>query len=224
VGYGVKLRVWGEWALFTRPEMKVERVSYDTLTPSAARGILEAILYKPALSWRVRRIHVLNQIKFGNIRRNEVENKIKARNVLTAIKNGKGELAQYATDERQQRAAILLRDVDYVIEADFVLTDKVGERDSPEKFYCMFSRRARQGQCFHQPYFGCREFAVNFSLLEEEAPTGYYSAVKELDLGWMLLDMDFSQGPAVPQPRFFRAALKNGVINVPPLWREDVSG
>lgn len=222
MAYGIRLKVWGEWASFNRPEMKVERVSYDVMTPSAARGILEAILWKPAIRWQVDRIHVINEIKFDNIRRNEVASKIPAGNVRAAMKGGEVTLCQYAAEDRQQRAATLLRDVCYVIDAHFEMTDKMGETDTPEKFYNMFLRRAREGQCFHRPYFGCREFSVQFELLEEGVPKIHASFAGEKDLGWMLLDLDFSQKPTDPTPHFFRAILKDGVLEVPRMDGEEV--
>lgn len=210
MGYGVKLRVWGDYACFTRPEMKAERVSYDVMTPSAARGILEAIHWKPALAWRIDRIHVMKPIRFDSIRRNEVAGKISERNIKTAMNGGVIDLHQYAAaqNERQQRAALVLRDVEYIIEAHFELTEKAGESDNPGKHCDIFSRRAREGQCHMRPYFGCREFPVNFELVEKDIPK---SALKgEIDLGWMLWDIDFTNDM---QPIFFRPTMRNGVID-----------
>ncbi|NLU40742.1 MAG: type I-C CRISPR-associated protein Cas5 [Firmicutes bacterium] len=217
MGYGVKLKVWGDFACFTRPEMQAERVSYDVITPSAARGILEAIHWKPAIRWVIDRIHVLNEIRFENIRRNEVGNKIPEKNVRQAMKGRPMVLAQYVNEEqqRQQRATLMLRDVAYVIEAHFELTDKAGPDDSAEKHYNIFLRRARNGQCFHRPYLGCREFIASFELIEgNEIPRSVHSG--ERDLGWMLLDIDFD---AERTPRFFRATMRDGVIEVPPMPR-----
>jgi CRISPR-associated protein Cas5d len=213
MGYGIKLRVWGSMACFTRPEMKTERVSYDVMTPSAARGILEAIHWKPAIRWVIDRIHVLNEIKFDSIRRNEVEGKIPTRTVEQAMKGAEVDLHQYAAKERQQRASLVLRDVNYVIEAHFEMSEKAGPEDTPEKHYNMAIRRMREGQCFHRPYFGCREFPVEFELLEgNEVPASRLKG--ERDLGWMLWDIDFDKGMA---PRFFRATMRDGVIEVPNL-------
>jgi CRISPR-associated protein Cas5d len=214
MGYGIRLLVWGDYACFTRPEMKVERVSYDVITPSAAKGIMEAIYWKPAIVWVIDRIHVLNQIRFDNIRRNEVGGKIPVRNVKDAMKGEPVVLCQYASDDRQQRATLLLRDVAYAIEAHFEMTGDAGTEDTPEKHYAIAARRARQGQCFQQPFFGCREFPARFRLIEEEesAPISQYEGEKERDLGWMLLDIDYAQGM---NPQFFRAIMKNGVIEVP---------
>lgn len=210
MGYGIKLRVWGNYACFTRPEMKAERVSYDVMTPSAARGILEAIHWKPAIAWRIDRIHVMKPVRFDSIRRNEVAGKISERNIKTAMNGGDIDLHQYAADpnQRQQRAALVLRDVEYIIEAHFEMTDKAGESDNPAKHCDIFSRRARDGQCHMRPYFGCREFPVNFELLEGEVPKS--PLTKEQDLGWMLWDIDFANNM---QPIFFRPIMKDGVVD-----------
>lgn len=209
MGYGVKLRVWGNYACFTRPEMKVERVSYDVMTPSAARGILEAIHWKPALVWRVDYIHVLKPVKFDFIRRNEVAGKISERNIKTAMAGGDIDLHQYAAADRQQRAALVLRDVEYIIEAHFEFTGEAGASDNPGKHCDIFNRRARSGQCHMRPYFGCREFPVQFELLE--AGQAIQSPLQgEVDLGWMLWDIDFANDR---QPVFFRPIMKDGVID-----------
>lgn len=213
MGYGIKLKVWGDYACFTRPEMKVERVSYDVMTPSAARGILEAIHWKPAIRWEIDRITVLNQIKFDTFRRNELSGRILAGTVKRAINGSEVMLGQIIEDNRQQRSTMMLRDVAYIIEAHFILTEKAGTEESEEKHYNIFLRRARQGQCFHRPYFGCREFPVSFELLEkDELPKSFYSQEVEKDLGWMLYDIDFTDQMT---PRFFRAYMRNGVIDVP---------
>jgi len=214
MGYGIRLMVWGEYACFTRPEMKVERVSYDVITPSAARGILEAIHWKPAIRWVVDRIHVLNEIRFDNVRRNEVGSKIPAGNVRKAMKGEPVLLCQYASDpkDRQQRATLLLRDVSYIIEAHFKMTGEAGSDDTPDKHHAIISRRARQGQCFQQPYLGCREFPARFRLIEEDEPVPHSTHKGEKDLGWMLLDIDFADGIT---PLFFRATMKDGLIEIP---------
>lgn len=214
MGYGVRLKVWGDYACFTRPEMKVERVSYDVITPSAARGILTAIHWKPAIRWVIDRIHVLNHIRFDNIRRNEVSGKIPAGTVKTAMKGDPVLLGQSASGERQQRATLLLRDVAYVIEAHFELTEKAGGEDTEEKHYSMFTRRARNGQCFHRPYLGCREFPAHYELVEGAIPPSVHKGEK--DLGWMLLDLDFDHDMT---PHFFRAVMRDGVIDVPRMPR-----
>lgn len=213
MGYGIRLLVWGDYACFTRPEMKVERVSYDVITPSAARGILEAIHWKPAIRWVIDRIHVLNEIRFDNVRRNEVSKKIPAGNVKKAMQGGDNILlCQYAADDRQQRASLLLRNVAYVIEAHFEMTSDAGAQDTPEKHYAIFMRRARQGQCFQQPYLGCREFPARFRLIEDDEPLPHSQLRGEKDLGWMLLDIDFHNDMT---PLFFRAVMRDGVIEVP---------
>ena len=223
MGYGIKLHIWGERACFTRPEMKVERVSYDVITPSAARGILEAIHWKPAIRWQVDRIHVLKPIRFESIRRNEVGSKVSARNVASAMKaKSTQDLYAVADEDRQQRAATVLRDVAYVIEAHFELTARAGDDDNEGKHLDQFKRRARTGQCFHQPCMGTREFPAHFALLTEadEWPASALSeSDKSRDLGWMLHDIDFAAGNA---PRFFRAELKDGVIEVPAFHSEEV--
>ncbi len=212
MAYGIKLRVWGDYACFTRPEMKVERVSYDAMTPSAARGILEAIHWKPAIRWVIDKIHVLRPIKFDNVRRNEVSSKIAKPNPATVMREGKQ--LYFLVDEgknRQQRASTLLRDVEYVIEAHFVLTDKAGPDDNEGKHIDIFSRRARKGQFFHQPSLGCREFPASFELVEGEVPASHYAGQSK-DLGYMLLDIDFANDMT---PMFFRASMENGAIAPP---------
>ncbi len=217
MGYGIKLRVWGEYACFTRPEMKAERVSYDVITPSAARGILEAIHWKPAIRWVIDRIHVMNPIRFENIRRNEVESKASAK-----------KKAIYVAEERQQRASLVLKHVEYIIEAHFEMTGQRGEEDTPEKHYNIFLRRARQGQCFHRPYLGCREFPANFELLEDGVKSFPYQNVHpgEIDLGYMLLDQAFhvdAKGETSEViPYFFRARMVDSVIEVPRLTDKEV--
>ena len=220
--YGVRLMVWGERACFTRPEMKVERVSYDVITPSAARGILEAIHWKPAIRWVVDRIHVLKPVRFETFRRNELGHKLSSASVSKAMKAGcTGELVSYVDEDRQQRASMLLREVAYVIEAHFELTGKADADDSEGKHLDIFNRRARKGQCFQMPCLGVREFPANFQLIEQGDATPMPDATLfgECDLGWMLHDIDFADGMT---PRFFRARMLNGVINVPPFHGEEV--
>lgn len=209
---GIKLSVCGEYACFTRPEMKVERVSYDVITPSAARGVLEAIYWKPEIRWRVARIHVLNPIRFGSLRRNEVASKVPAGSIAKVMKAGRGSLALFVEDDRQQRAATILRDVAYIIEASF---DIVGGENNPGKHLDQFNRRARNGQCFQRPYLGCREFPADFALIEEEQiPTGAFAGTGERDFGYMLHDIDFADGMTA---RFYHAVMRDGVIDVPPI-------
>lgn len=222
MSYGIRLHVWGDRALFTRPEMKVERVSYDVITPSAARGILEAIHWKPAIRWEVDNIQVLRPIRFESIRRNEVGSKLSAASVGKAIKAGRtDELVSYVEEDRQQRAATVLRDVGYVIAAHFELTDKAGPEDNEGKHLDIFNRRARRGQCFQPPYLGTREFPASFALVEDgaEAPMPDATLVGERDLGWILHDIDFANGMA---PRFFRARMVDGLVEVPPFDGNEV--
>ena len=201
--------------------MKAERVSYDVMTPSAARGILEAIHWKPAIRWVVDRIHVLNEIAFDSVRRNEMENKISATQIKSAMNGRDVVLNQTAVEERQQRMTVMLRDVAYVIEAHFEITDRAGRSDNPEKHYSIFCRRARGGQFYHQPYFGCREFPVNFELLEDRAamPESFYQGRPDRDLQWMLWDLEYG---ADISPKFFRATMQDGVIEVPNLHQQEV--
>lgn len=201
MSYGIKLRVKGDYALFTRPEMKVERVSYDVMTPSAARGILEAIYWKPAIRWVIDRIHVLQPIRFENIRRNEMANRVSVNQ--SDMDKGKP-VYRFIEEDRQQRASLVLRDVDYVIEAHFELTETTDS--DPGKHLAIFERRARKGQCFHRPYFGCREFPVDFEWCDE-LPESPFSG--ERDLGFMLHDIDFADNMT---PHFFRAVMSDGVI------------
>jgi CRISPR-associated protein Cas5d len=219
MAFGIKLRVWGDYACFTRPEMKVERVSYDVMTPSAARGILEAIHWKPAIRWVIDRIHVLRPIKFDNIRRNEVSSKISKPNPATAMRDGTR--LYFLVDEggnRQQRASTVLRDVEYVIEAHFELTEQAGPEDNDGKHLSIFNRRAKNGQFFHQPCLGCREFPASFDLLEDAVPVSPYSGQTK-ELGYMLLDIDFANEMA---PLFFRAEMVDGVVSPPPPLSKEV--
>lgn len=211
---GIKLHVWGEFACFTRPEMKVERVSYDVMTPSAARGILEAIHWKPAIVWVVDRIHVLKPIRFQTFRRNEVGSKIPVGSARTAMnRDTLSGLGLAVDDDRQQRATVALTNVAYVIEAHFELTAKAGEDDTPAKHLEMFKRRAAKGQCFHRPCLGCREFAADFTLVDgEPPPADLPQSERSRDLGWMLYDIDFLRDDK--RPIFFRARLENGVVDV----------
>jgi CRISPR-associated protein Cas5d len=211
----VRLHVWGERACFTRPELKVERVSYDVITPSAARGILEAIHWKPAIRWHIDRIHVLKPIRFQSFRRNEVGAKASAANATSAMKRGTTEGLGLIVDEnRQQRATLALVDVAYVIEAHFTLTDRAGPEDSAAKHISMFNRRAEQGQCFHRPCLGVREFDAEFALLPDGVPMPVYDpplVKRDVDFGWMLHDIDFANGNS---SRFYRALMEDGVIDV----------
>lgn len=216
----ISLKVWGDFACFTRPEMKAERVSYDVMTPSAARGILEAILWKPAIRWIITAIDVLEPVRWISIRRNEVGGVISANNVKTAMKKLTSDRLQlYVEDDRQQRAGLFLRDVAYVIHARFEMTERAGAGDHPTKFREMFLRRAARGQCFNQPYLGCREFSAAFApAAGDEQPLSGYTE----DLGFMLHDLAFA--PKATHPRFFRAQVRDGRIQVPHPDSDEVRG
>jgi CRISPR-associated protein Cas5d len=202
MGYGIVIRVGGEYALFTRPEMKVERVSYDVITPSAARGIIEAVYWKPSIRWVIDKIHVLNEIEFTNIRRNEVSEK---------MSESKAYLA--SNDVRQQRAAMVLRNVDYVIEAHFeMIPEKCGPDDTVEKHYNMALRRLRKGQYYSAPCLGTREFGARVELIEDgNIPKSVLTGSREL--GWMLYDLNYSN-PEDITPEFFRAEMVDGIIDL----------
>jgi CRISPR-associated protein Cas5d len=208
------LEIAGELACFTRPEMKVERVSYDVITPSAARSVFEAILWKPAIRWHVRRIEVLKPVRFMNLRRNEVGSKVSTSNVTKVMNGSDIDLAIYADDpsERAQRASLLLRDVAYRIHADLEVRADRQDPMPPQKHHAMFERRAENGQWVNQPYLGCREFAARVRLVPD--PAGEPAPISDTrDLGWMLHDLDFTD-PTDPQPVFFRAQMNAGVIEV----------
>lgn len=209
------LEIRGDLACFTRPEMKVERVSYDVITPSAARAVFESILWKPQIRWHIRRIEILEPVRWTNLRRNEVGAVISTRNVQQAMTAGIGDLGMFVEEERQQRAALILRDVGYRVHADLEVLPghaRPGENCAPAKYWETFERRAKRGQCVNQPYLGCREFAARFRLVEP-TETPVQPIQESRDLGWMLFDMDFSN-PADPKPRFFRAELRQGVIDL----------
>lgn len=232
---GFWLEVWGDYACFTRPEMKVERVSYDVITPSAARAIFDAILWKPAIRWNIREIHLLNTIRWISVRRNEVAHVIPEN-------GGKGICIDELKNDgrpkfRQQRAGLLLRDVRYRIHGEF---DYIRQEDrpkvnnpvpeflqndpedheierkdeSPGKYCAMFERRARKGQCFHRPYLGCREFSCDFKLVDDPAKETAQPINESPDLGWMLYDLDFSD-PQNIRPLFYRPQMQKGIIKVP---------
>lgn len=239
MSYGITLHVWGDYALFTRPEMKVERVSYDVITPSAARGILEAIYWKPQFRWNIRQIEVLRPIRFTNIRRNEVGKKASAPS--RAVMAGEpGNIGLLIEDERQQRASTLLRDVAYLIHADLTVLDRRLEKNGPEmpeneaagKHLAIFKRKAAAGQYRHHPCLGCREFPADFALIAEDSarPTNQLpESERDRVFGWMLHDIAYipdKKGPIIEshrgqrlraEPRFFHAEMKNGVIIVPAL-------
>lgn len=212
MSHGVRIRIWGDYALFSRPEMKVERCSYDVITPSAARGILEAIYWHPGMKWIVDKIYVKKQIQFTSVRRNEVKDKILAGNVLQVINGAEKQLYLSSREKIVQRAAIILREVDYVIEAHFEMTAQANESDNAGKFKDIIMRRLRKGACYHTPYMGCREFPAHFAFCEETDIETVYQG-QEKDLGYMLYDMDYSD-PSHISPMFFRAVLKNGILDV----------
>ena len=206
----VSLEVWGDYACFTRPEMKTERVSYDLMTPSAARGLIESIYWHPGLRWHIDRIHVLNPITFTNIRRNEVKDKILSSNVRSVMMGGVNPLVIYTGESIQQRASMVLTDVRYVIDAHFTMTEKANGTDNPGKFIDIARRRLEKGQCYHQPYFGCREFPAHF----RPWAGGPVPAISETrSLGLMLYGMDYSDQSNI-HPTFFLAELVNGVLEV----------
>ncbi len=233
----VHLKVSGDFALFSRPEMKVERVSYDVITPSAARGIFEAIYWKPQIRWIIGEIRVVNPIRFTNLRRNEVSEKIPVAGgagVNAAMRDSDIRPSLDVAGEREQRASLLLRDVCYVLSARVHLLDARIERGGPVqpanaaagKHLEMFKRRARKGQAFHQPYLGCREFPARFELLESPAqfPAPHQELVsgQPRDLGYILHDIEFTQPPGSLKvtdatPHFFRAEMLDGLIKVPEL-------
>lgn len=211
MGYGVKVEVWGEYALFSRPELKTERVSYDVMTASAARGILESIIWHPGMRWKIDRIYVLNPIEFANVRTNEVGSKILASNVKNVMSGGNKELAIHTNQHIQQRASMVLKNVRYIIEAHFEMTKNANPSDSREKFYAMAMRRLRNGQCYSQPYFGVRQFPANFALYEKETIDTAYS-MEEKDLGYMVYDLDYSDKENIV-PLFTRVMMEAGVID-----------
>lgn len=215
----ISVEVWGEYALFSRPELKTERVSYDVMPPSAARGLLDAIMWHPGLKWVVDSIHVCAPIRFTNIRRNEVKDTVSARKAQSVMEKG-GELYLATPESIQQRAAMVLRDVHYVIDAHFEMTQRASPTDNPGKFQEMMRRRVEKGQFYHQPCFGVREFPAHFKPCTQLPPCPE-ELKGEKDLGWMLLDMDYSD-PENITPHFFRATLRDGVLEVPPMYAEEV--
>lgn len=233
MAYGVRLLVWGDYASFNRPEMKVERVSYDVMTPSAARGILDAIYWKPEMRWVVDRLHVINPIRFTHVRRNEIDCKMSARSIARVMQAGAGNLGVAVEEHRQQRAAMILKDVRYGIEAHVeVLRPELKDGrpiDAPEaKHLRQFKERSGRGACFHRAYLGTREFPAHFELVTT-FPACHESLRGERDLGYMLHDMVFVPGPKgkiiesnqgrrlTAEPRFFRAFMRDGIVEVPPL-------
>ena len=213
MAYGIQIEVWGKYALFSRPEMKTERVSYDIITPSAARGLIEAVYWHPGLKWVIDSIYVCNPIRFTNIRRNEVSQKISASNVREVMNGKNAPLYLNTSDAIQQRASLVLTDVRYIISAHFEVTPKASATDTPEKFYAMTCERLKGGKNFMQPYFGCREFPANVRLHEGDLPDLPEELAGAHDLGYMLYDMDYSD-PKDIRPTFFRATLRDGMLNL----------
>lgn len=216
MGYGIRVRVQGKRACFTRPEMHTERVSYDVITPSAARGILESVYWKPAISWVIDSIDVLNPIRFETIRRNEIGSKGSYSDAKSVWRGKTKSLGIPASKYRQQRNTLYLVDVDYVIDAHFEIRVGIaGEEDTPQKHYNIALRRIRNGQCFNQPYLGCREFPATVSLVEESSqiPESCYCGEGIHPLGFMLYDLDYSDLKN-PQPYFFRAEMIDGRIDL----------
>ena len=205
----MRIEVWGDYACFSRPEMKTERVSYDIITPSAARGLVEAIYWHPGLKYHIDRVYLLSPIRFTNIRRNEVKSTLLASAALSAAKGGAAPFL-YTSADIVQRASMVLQDVHYVIECHFTMTDEAAPGDTPGKFQDILRRRLNKGQCYHQPCFGCREFPANF----REWPAGEPIPVLPVtqDLGFMLYDLDYSD-PGNIRSKFFRAKLENGVLD-----------
>lgn len=215
----IRMEVWGEYAAFQRPELKTERVSYEVMTPSAARGILEAIYWHPGLQWIIDKIYVCNPIKMTNIRRNEVKSKINAKAVRSEMESGaRRKLYLCTREDIQQRAALVLQDVRYVVEAHFEMTPLANASDNPGKFQDIIKRRLKKGQCFHTPYFGTREFPVKFALYEKEEVITAYQG--ERDLGYMLFDLDYQEYDYEHrcakriEPMFFHAMLHDGVLDL----------
>lgn len=205
----ILMEVWGPMACFTRPEMKTERVSYEVPTPGAVRGMIESVFFHPGLRWVPDRIWVLNRIQFMNVRRNEVKSKVLASAVLQEANGGKAG-AIFTSEDIQQRAAMLLKDVRYVFEAHFEMTVQANPSDNHGKFQDIVKRRLRRGACYSTPYFGCRECTAHFRLWEG----GEIPAIDETrDLGYMLYDMDYSDSTDI-QPMFFRARMEHGVIDL----------
>ncbi len=242
---GIRLHVWGDYALFTRPEMKAERVTYDVMTPSAARAIISSIYWKPEIEWVIDRIHVLKPIRFTSVRRNEVGAVAVAPSREAIAGQPVDPIVLSVEDERQQRASLLLKDVGYVIEAHFNVVSPTLEKNGEKvdlatceaKHISMFNRRAEAGQCFRQPYFGCREFPVSFRLLKEDEPIPDDQLdIRDKDFGFMFHDFIYREDKKgaiieshagrklTAEPRFFRAMMKDGVIEIPALKGKEVLG
>ena len=212
MSYGVRIDCWGKYACFTRPELKGERMSYDVMTPSAARGLVEAIFWHPGLRYVIDEIDVLSPIQFTNVRRNELKSKILGSTILAGARGGKM-LVQATHEDIMQRASTVLKNVHYCITLHFEMTEKANETDNPGKFKDIIMRRLKRGACYSMPYFGCREFPANFELCNEEEIHTAYDDVEEKDFGFMLYDIDYSDEENL-SPMFFRAIMKQGVIDV----------
>ncbi|MBC5582046.1 type I-C CRISPR-associated protein Cas5 [Anaerofilum sp. BX8] len=213
MSYGVQVEVWGPYALFSRPELKAERVSYDVITPSAARGLIEAIFWHPGLRYCIDAIHVLKPVRFTSIRRNEVKSKASAKDALSAMRGGDKPLGIVAPQDILQRAAMVLTDVHYVLDAHFEMTERAAPSDNPGKFKDILTRRLEKGQCYHTPCFGCREFPASFRAWQGGRIPVPEGCEGRRDLGLMLYDMDYSN-PRDIQPLFFRAVMEEGTIRV----------
>lgn len=213
MSYGVQVEVWGPYALFTRPELKAERVSYDVITPSAARGLIEAIFWHPGLRYHIDAIHVLKPIRFTSIRRNEVKSKASAKEALSAMRGADRQLGIASSQDILQRASLVLTDVHYVLDAHFEMTERAAPSDNPGKFQDILTRRLEKGQCYHMPCFGCREFPAHFRAWQGGPIPVPRECRDRRDLGLMLYDLDYSN-PRDIQPMFFRAVLENGTVQV----------
>jgi len=218
------LEVSGDYACFTRPEMKVERVSYDVITPSAARAIFEAVFWKPSIRWQITRIEVLKPINWISVRRNEVGRVFSMPTAKQVNGTSLEPMGFYVEDERQQRAGLFLRDVKYRLHADLIFDQNKDPDSDYGKYAAMFERRARKGQCFNQPYLGTREFSCAFRLIDAEKLKIEQSAIAEdRTLGWMLYDLDYSDRNN-PNPKFFNASMRQGVVDVPDWHSSEVRG
>lgn len=219
----IKVEVWGDYACFSRPELKTERVTYDMITPSAARGLLEAIYWHPGMNWVIDKIYILKpihmewqsagntpEIRLTSIKRNEVKSKILASNVKAAMNGGDVSLYLNTAVERNQRSSLILQDVHYVLEGHFDMTEHALPGDNPGKFQDIMKRRLKRGQCYHQPCFGCREYPAHFREWEGDVMD---TVPLTKDLGYMLYGMDY-RDPADIRPKFFRAQLVNGVLDL----------
>jgi CRISPR-associated protein Cas5d len=212
------LRIRGGMACFTRPEFSTERLSYELMTPSAARGVIEAVLWKPAIRWEITSIALLSPVQWIEFRRNEVNSRVSTQNALRASRGGEPLPEFFSDEDRAQRNTLALKNVDYGVKAHFVMTSRAGERDNVKKFEECFLRRVDKGQQHYQPYLGCREFPASIELWDATKHPPLATETREL--GWMLHDIDF--GPQ-NQARFFKAQLKQGVMHVPE-WQNSMAG